>query len=146
MLELWNGDTAAPGMNSGNHVMLIGDLNIWLHEYLGGIRPDPEAPGFKKIIIKPEVVGDLTWVKASYNSVHGLIVSDWKLSGGKFHLDLTIPGNSSATVHIPAKSLADVTESNQPIERAKGVKFLRLEDGRVVLEVASGHYTFDSRS
>ena len=54
MWELWNGDTAGSGMNSRNIVMLNGDLNIWLYEYLGGIRPDPEAPGFKKIIIKPE--------------------------------------------------------------------------------------------
>jgi alpha-L-rhamnosidase len=145
MLELWNGDTAAPGMNSGNHVMLVGDLNIWLHEYLGGIRPDPEAPGFKKIVIKPEVADGLTWVKASYNSVRGLIVSDWKLNGGKFHLNLTVPGNSTATVYVPAKNLADVTEGNQLLEQAKGVRFLRLEDSRVVLEVGSGQYAFDSR-
>jgi alpha-L-rhamnosidase len=145
MRELWNGDTAAPGMNSGNHVMLIGDLNIWLHEYLGGIRPDPEKPGFKHVIIKPEIIGDLTWAKASYNSIHGLIVSNWKLSGGKFHLDLTIPGNCKAKVYLPAKALIDVTENNQPIEQAKGVTFLRLEEGRGVLEATSGHYAFDSQ-
>ena len=36
--ELWNGNTADPAMNSGNHVMLLGDLIIWEYEYLGGIR------------------------------------------------------------------------------------------------------------
>ena len=36
--ELWNGDTADPSMNSGNHVMQIGDLNVWFYEYLAGIR------------------------------------------------------------------------------------------------------------
>ncbi len=51
--ELWNGDTADPAMNSGNHVMLVGDLGIWLYEYLAGIRPDPEQPGFKHILIRP---------------------------------------------------------------------------------------------
>ena len=39
--ELWNGDTADPAMNSGNHVMLVGDLGIWLYENLAGIKPDP---------------------------------------------------------------------------------------------------------
>ena len=57
--ELWNGDTADPAMNSGNHVMLVGDLGIWLYENLAGIKPDPEQPGFKHIIMRPEPVGDL---------------------------------------------------------------------------------------
>jgi alpha-L-rhamnosidase len=39
--ELWNGNTADPGMNSHNHVMLVGDLETWLHEELAGIEPDP---------------------------------------------------------------------------------------------------------
>ena len=42
--ELWNGDTADPAMNSGNHVMQIGDLAVWMYERLGGIRPDPDNP------------------------------------------------------------------------------------------------------
>ena len=45
--ELWNGDTADPAMNSGNHVMQIGDLAVWMYEYLAGIRSDPENPGFR---------------------------------------------------------------------------------------------------
>ena len=64
--ELWNGDTADPAMNSGNHVMQIGDLAVWMYEYLAGIRSDPEKPGFKHIIIHPYPAGDLTFVKASH--------------------------------------------------------------------------------
>ena len=30
--ELWNGMTAEPSMNSGNHVMLLGDLMVWYYE------------------------------------------------------------------------------------------------------------------
>ena len=48
--ELWNGDTADPAMNSRNHVMLVGDLGIWFYEYVAGIRPDPEHPGFERFI------------------------------------------------------------------------------------------------
>ena len=51
--ELWNGDTADPAMNSGNHVMQIGDLAVWMYEYLAGIRSDPENPGFRHAIIHP---------------------------------------------------------------------------------------------
>ena len=47
-------------MNSGNHVMLVGDLVIWLYEDLAGIKSDPAQPGFKHIIMQPHPVGDLT--------------------------------------------------------------------------------------
>jgi len=146
MWELWNGDTADAGMNSRNIVMLIGDLNIWLHEYLGGIRPDPTAPGFKKIIIKPEVVGDLTWVKDSYDSTRGHISSEWHQSAGEFDLRVTIPANTMAMVYLPAENIKSITESGKPAEQAGGVKFLRLENNRVVLQVGSGDYHFVSKT
>jgi alpha-L-rhamnosidase len=142
--ELWNGDTADPAMNSGNHVMLIGDLNIWLHEYLAGIRPDPEAPGFKKFIIRPLPVGDLTWVKARYRSVRGEIRSGWTRKGDRLALDIVVPPNTTATVHVPAADASDVRESGRPLAGAAGVRYLRFEDGRAVLAVESGSYQFTS--
>ena len=144
--ELWNGDTADSGMNSRNIVMLIGDLNIWLHEYLGGIRSDPEAPGFKKIIIKPEIVGDLAWVKDSYDSIHGRISSEWRRSAGQFDLRVTIPANTTATVYLPAKDIKSVTEGGKPVAQAEGVQFLRQENDRAILRVGSGNYVFISKS
>ena len=140
--ELWNGDTADPAMNSGNHVMLIGDLVIWLYEYLAGIRPDPERPGFKHIILCPVPVGDLTWAKASHQSPYGKILSDWKTSGNAFHWSVSIPANTTATMYVPAKDAASVKESGNPLEKAKGVKLLRMEGDRAVLAVESGSYQF----
>ncbi|MCF0193500.1 MAG: alpha-rhamnosidase, partial [Prevotella sp.] len=52
--ELWNGDTANPAMNSGNHIMLLGDLVTWMFQNVGGIRADAAKPGFKHIILKPD--------------------------------------------------------------------------------------------
>src|SRR5215469_15978065 len=79
--ELWNGNTADPTMNSGNHVMLIGDLLIWLYEDLAGIKSDPAQPGFKHIFMRPTPVGDLTWVNATHNSPYGKISSEWRRGG-----------------------------------------------------------------
>ena len=107
--ELWNGDTADPAMNSGNHVMLVGDLVIWYYENLAGIKADPKNPGFGHIIMRPTVVGDLTSVSASYDSARGLIKSDWKLEDGKFIWNIMIPANTTASVFVPtsnAESLA----------------------------------------
>lgn len=143
--ELWNGDTADPSMNSGNHVMQIGDLGVWLYEYIAGIRPDPGRPGFKHIIVKPYPAGDLTFVKASHRSMYGVIRSNWKRENGHFTLDISIPANTTATVYVPAKGDSSVTESGQPVNKAHGVRFLRNESGRAVYEVESGNYAFTSK-
>ncbi|MCX6636392.1 MAG: glycoside hydrolase family 78 protein [Acidobacteria bacterium] len=140
--ELWNGDTADPAMNSGNHVMQIGDLNVWFYEYLAGIRTDPERPGFRQIVIRPYPAGDLTYVKASHDSMHGRIASHWRKSGGRFELDATVPPNTRATVFVPAASESRVSEGGKPAAQARGVKFLRMEAGAAVFAVESGAYRF----
>jgi len=116
----------------------------WMYQGLAGILPDESGPGFKKIIIKPAIVGDITWVKCSYDSVHGKIVSNWKLETRNLKLDVTIPINTTATVYVPAKDEAGVTESGKPTDQVKGVKFLRMENNAAVYAVGSGQYSFHS--
>ncbi len=141
--ELWNGNTADPAMNSGNHVMLVGDLIIWLNEYVAGIRPDEDGGlGFKKIVMRPHVVGDLEWVEASLRSPHGLIASNWRKEGKAFDWRIAVPANTTATVCVPAASAEAVTEGGQPAEAAEGVKFVRMDGGYAVFEVGSGKYHF----
>jgi alpha-L-rhamnosidase len=141
--ELWNGDTADPSMNSGNHVMQIGDLAVWMYEYLAGIRPDPANPSFRHILIHPYPAGDLTFVKASHQSLYGKIATSWKKDGGAFTLTVSIPPNTTATVWMPAKDA--VTESGRPVARAHGVKFLRTEGDSALFEIESGNYVFRTK-
>jgi alpha-L-rhamnosidase len=142
--ELWNGDTANPAMNSGNHLMLVGDLITWCYENLAGIRPDPQQPGFKHIIMRPTAAGDLTFVKASHKSPYGEIVSDWKRDGDRFAWNVTVPVNTTATVYVPADGAASVKESGRPAGEGPGIKYLRAEAGVVVYEIGSGSYHFVS--
>lgn len=97
--ELWNGNTADPAMNSGNHVMLLGDLILWEYEYLGGIRA--LEPGYSKIQLKPYPIEGLDFVNCSYNSVSGRIESHWKREGNRFEWDIVIPANTTAEVCLP---------------------------------------------
>jgi alpha-L-rhamnosidase len=144
--ELWNGNTADPTMNSGNHVMLVGDLVIWFHECVAGIAADPEQPGFKHIVMKPQVVGDLKHVKATHRSPHGLIASEWRQTddmmknGGRFEWSVEIPANTTATAYVPALRKRVVTENGTPLGKSPGVKLLRAEGDRIVLQLASGKY------
>jgi alpha-L-rhamnosidase len=134
--ELWNGNTADPTMNSGNHVMLIGDLVVWFYEHLAGIAPDDAQPGFKHIIMRPTPVGDLTFVKATHHSPYGLIASEWHRNGKQFDWRIEIPANTTATVYVPATSLETVKVKNAPAAR--------FENGRAIYELGSGKYHFFS--
>ena len=143
--ELWNGDTADPAMNSGNHLMLVGDLVVWFHETLAGIKADPDQPGFKHIIMKPQPVGDLNAVRATHRSPYGLIISDWKKEGRTFSWNIMVPANTTATVYVPATDMQTVKEHGKPAIYAAGVKLLRVENGSMVYEVGAGSYQFQSR-
>lgn len=144
--ELWNGNTADPTMNSGNHVMLVGDLVIWLNEYLAGIAADPAAPGFKHIVMKPHVVGDLKFAQATHRSPYGLISSKWRKEGNwqrneeRFIWDVEIPANTTATVYVPKMRNQYITENGTALGQARGVKLLRGEADRIVLQLGSGKY------
>jgi alpha-L-rhamnosidase len=81
-------------------------------------------------------------VRAHYDSIHGRIASAWKLEGGHFDLDVTIPANTTATVYLPARDVGSITESGKDLAQAQGVKFLRTEGDRAVLAVESGAYRF----
>jgi hypothetical protein len=142
--ELWNGDKGDPGMNSGNHVMLLGDLIIWFYEDLAGIKADPENPGFKHIIMNPSVSGDLNNVSATFNSMYGMIKSAWKLEDKEFNWEITIPANTTATVYVPAKENSLVKEGGKKAGKSKGVKFVKWENNRAVFEMQSGSYSFSS--
>ena len=93
------------GGSSRNHIM-FGDIGAWFYEALAGINPDPAKPGFKHIIIRPQPVGDLEWVRAWHKSPYGVIRSSWKREGGEFTLDIEIPANTTATVYMPGEGKA----------------------------------------
>ncbi len=107
--ELWNGNTANPSMNSGNHVMLLGDLLPWYYEYLGGIRPDEKCSGFKHIILRPDFnIQDITGVKASHPSPYGIIRSEWYRKDGKIIWEIEIPANTTAELHMPDGKIEEI--------------------------------------
>lgn len=81
-----------------NHVFM-GDISAWMYNVLAGINLDKEQPGFENIIIKPYFVKDLEWVKGEYNSVRGIIKSEWKREGDNIRLTVTIPAGSTAIIH-----------------------------------------------
>jgi len=146
--ERWDGWTPEkgfqdPGMNSFNHYSL-GSCGEWLFDSVAGIDMDPAQPGFKRIVIRPQVQGPLTWVKAHHDCPYGRIESNWSREGDALTLDVTIPPNTTALVRVPAADAGTVTESGKPSATAPGVRFVSAEKGAAVYEVESGSYQFRS--
>jgi alpha-L-rhamnosidase len=142
--ERWDGWTEengfqSPNMNSFNHYSL-GSVGEWLYRYVAGI--DLGSPGYGRIIIRPRPGGGLKHARGDYDSVRGRISSSWKIEGDRFTLEVLVPPNTTATVHVPC---ADVSEGGRPVDEADGVEFLRAGGGETVLSVGSGRYEFAGR-
>jgi len=151
MWERWDTDKWGPDMNSRNHYA-FGAVARWMFETLGGINLDPAAPGFKRIIIRPRPAGDLIWAGASYASVHGPVSSQWRRTANELTLDVIIPANTAARVHVPTlgRKNVTVTEGGTPVfadgkaaGTVPGVTFKSVEDTSIVFEVGSGQYKFE---
>jgi hypothetical protein len=139
LTESWHASLGA----SHNHFML-GQVMEWFYADLAGIAPDPAAPGFKNVIIHLHPVGDVGWVEATYQSVRGPISVEWTRSDGAFHLNVTVPANTTVTVYLPAPEKENVTEGGRPVAESKGVTRLRREGDRAVYQIESGSYEFSS--
>jgi len=142
MYEAWDGcDDNGFKKGSLNH-FAFGVVCEWLQRFVAGIDADPQRPGYKHIIFHPRPGGGITFARATYNSIHGMIVSDWKIEDGGFRWRIRVPVNTTATVYVPAKDSSLVAESGRPADRAQGVRFIGMEDDRAVYAVGSGTYEF----
>ena len=149
LAEGWNGGATLGSsdsyISSQDHFM-FGEINEWFYRSVAGIQNDPDGPGFKKIIIKPSIVGDLTNAKASYDSISGKIVSEWTYDGQTVNLHVTIPANTTATIYVPSDGANTVKESGEPAERSNGLKFKGMDTATksAMYSTTSGDYTFTS--
>ncbi|MCK5065953.1 MAG: alpha-rhamnosidase, partial [Bacteroidales bacterium] len=125
------------GMNSFNHYA-YGAIGKWLYQVVAGIGIDEYHPGYKHIIIHPRPGGGLTSAKATHQSMYGEIVSGWKLEGDQMTMEIEVPANTSATIHIPGGP-SGIVVNGTPLEES-GISFKKL-DGKVVGKTGSGSYT-----
>ncbi len=144
--ERWDGWTEEhgfqdPGMNSFNHYSL-GSVGQWLFQYVAGIERDSERPGFQQSIIHPYPGSELTYAKAEYASMHGLLKTHWQRDTHRFTLHITLPANTTATVYLPTDTGTQIQESGKRVEEAEGVSSVREENGYALFEIGSGEYEF----
>lgn len=98
--------------SSWNHFMM-GQIDEWFFNSLVGIRPyaasefgnqqNDSKQGYRKFVIAPEPVGDLKFVKSSYETLYGTIVVNWTRQNGTFTLNVSVPVNTTAVVYLPGE-------------------------------------------
>jgi alpha-L-rhamnosidase len=128
-------------MNSFNHYA-YGSVVEWFYDTIAGLRPDPATPGWKHFEIAPTPGGGLTHAQASIETPYGPVASDWQVKGGTLELAVTIPPNTSARLRLPSEVPADVLADGRPLAELREASGVRVEQGRVTLELLSGRYRF----
>ncbi len=144
MWERWDSYTLESGFNKGgmnsfNHYA-YGAIGQWMYERIAGIKPI--TAGYKEIEIAPLPGGPLTSAKASYDTPYGKVSSAWKITDGKFILEVTVPSNTTAKIIVPGNTKLDITINGN--EKDKNIKQLNKTDKNFEFSAVAGKYIFES--
>ncbi len=132
------------GILSHSHPM-FGSVCEWFYNTLAGIKPDPHAPGFRHVVIRPLPVADMDHVTATYRSPYGPVTTSWHLRGDDLVLETTLPPNTEATVMLPAIDEHTLTATGRYNQPDIGISFEGVKKDTAVWHVLSGTYSFVSR-
>jgi len=133
--ENWN------GKDSQNHPMFGAGL-VWFYRKLAGMNADPNQPGYRHIIFKPQSVADLDFATYLSNTSFGEAGITWRNKEGEFLMDITVPVGSKATVFVPSGDVKSLKESDHSIDQSKGVYLISARKDIIILDVESGKYQF----
>ena len=147
--ERWNSYTKNPDKNSKLNMQMnsfshyaFGSVTEWM--FINGLGIDSEGPGFRNITIRPSVSTEMEFMKGSFESINGTIASGWELKGKKLELQVEVPVNTTAIVHIPTSKSSSVKEQGKPLSKVPGIKILDTNEHETILELGSGLYEFSA--
>lgn len=135
--SFWSDD-----MNSFNHYS-YGAIGNWMYRVLAGLDMDEVIPAYKRIRIVPKFASiQLTYAKASYESMYGRILSSWRMTEEDIEMEVEIPANTTAEIILPYARLKNISESGKPLESTASIySFEETNDG-IILTAGSGSYSF----
>ncbi|ULT59852.1 glycoside hydrolase family 78 protein [Neobacillus drentensis] len=135
--SFWSDD-----MNSFNHYA-YGAIGDWMYRVVAGLDMDETEPAYKRIRIQPRIGGkELTYARATYDSMYGRIVSAWNITHEEVTIEVEIPVNTTAQIILPFANKEDVKENGIIITKVEGIFDICQTDKGVSLVVGSGQYRF----
>jgi alpha-L-rhamnosidase len=141
---LWEHWAGSDDTFSNNHPM-FGSISAWFFRWLGGIQPADDAVGFDRVVIRPQPVPGLDWVKCSHRSIRGPIESNWSVTANGVDYEISIPPDTTALIELPASAKSELTEAGKPITGAADIKVLLSSGSIHRLQAGSGRYRFSVR-
>ena len=134
---IWETWKESDDVYSNCHPM-FGSVTEWYFRWLGGIRPDPQHPGFSRFDLEPYIPQGLDSVSCSYQTPRGPIVSNWsrELTGNRRY-EFSVPGGSMARVRLPLKPSQKI-EIRQKTKLIKEVDIHGMESGQ--FNLTAGDY------
>jgi alpha-L-rhamnosidase len=147
--EKWNNSSSPDGTSSKDHIGLAGSIGQWYYEQLAGIRR--ESAGWRTLTLAPSVVGDLTRVTGSQDTVRGKVVSSWSRSGSTLTYHAVIPVGSTARIELPLLGGAGSTvregddviwQAGAPAGTVPGLTVGEAAGNTLTMTAGSGDYTF----
>jgi alpha-L-rhamnosidase len=138
-----DGTFETPTMNSYNHYA-YGAIGDWMYRVIAGIDTKDEGVGYKQIVIKPVIGGDLKFANADYETMYGKVSSHWKLAGKAFSLDVIIPANTTATIYVPNNGTTLISEGAKSVVGRKDLIAEGGIPGYKIIKVNSGPYNFST--
>ena len=126
-----DGTMWSPDMNSFNHYA-YGSVCEWLFRAVLGIDADPEAPGYRHILLRPRPDRRLGYAQGALDTPYGRVETAWRYADEALHLRVTVPANARATLHM-----ADF----DVVRDGDGIAFAR-DQGGLTAELPSGSYAF----
>jgi len=135
--SFWNDD-----MNSFNHYA-YGAIGDWMYRVVAGLDMDESEPAYKKIIIQPTIGGrEMTYARATHQSMYGRIISSWNITQEEVSVEVEVPVNTTAQIILPHARLEAIKENGVYISEVEGVLEITTIKEDVCLVVGSGSYHF----
>lgn len=128
------------GGGSQDHHFL-GEVDLWFVHGLVGIEQAPDSIGYKNLLIKPALVGDLASASGTYTTPAGDVTSAWTRIGTRISLNVSVPNNVTATVSLPTTS----TTQSYRASGNGGAVFVGIQDGREIWTVGAGQTHFQPK-
>jgi len=141
----WIMEAELRGQRQTAYQLLVTTDKAALEQGVGDCWDSGQIPSDQSVAVvyagKPLTSGRQYWWKVR---PYGRIISNWKREGDTVSLEITIPPNTTATVFVPAKDMASVLDGGNATDKARDVRFLRMQDGAAVYAVGSGCHQFST--
>jgi alpha-L-rhamnosidase len=127
---------------SNDHLML-GHLESWFFSGLLGIGQAESSTGYAELVLEPQVLEPIEWARGEYRGPRGKVASSWRKEPRRLVVEVEVPVNATAEVHLPAPAGAEIRESGRPLARRGDVALRSRSEREAVVSIGSGRYRFE---